>query len=214
MIALFWKALGFLKMIPWQVWAILGAAMSFWLWLGAHDAALTKKVTLDRDAYWQGREKAANDRYAADMNRKRAEVADLVLAGIALRDQLEGVIRAQAAAFQTEFDRLNNRRAAYVTPLADSRCVVPAGFVMQFDAGAAGANGKGAVHDPAAADPGPQLVDAPSGIALSRVSDAVTATQQALGDCRRQVSGWQSFYSTVLIPWHASLAKTLQGTPP
>lgn len=214
MIALFWKALGFLKMIPWQVWAILGAAMSFWLWLGAHDAALTKKVTLDRDAYWQGREKAANDRYAADMNRKRAEVADLVLAGIALRDQLEGVIRAQAAAFDARFTELKNRRAAYVTPLANRACTLTRGVVLQFNAGAAGANGAPEPFASRAANPGTEFVDAPAGVSLDTLTGAIEDTQRALGTCRRQVTGWQSFYSTVLVPWHASLAKTLQGTPP
>lgn len=204
---------GFISKIPWQVWAILGAGVAFMLWLGAHDRALTKKVTAERDTYWQGREKESNDRYAAEMNRKRGEVADLVLAGIAMRDKLEGLIRAQAAAFEVEFTKLNNRRPTYVTSLADSRCIVPAGFILQWDAGAAKANGAPEPDDPAATGPWPQLVDAPSGIPLSRVSEAGTATQQALGDCRRQVSGWQAYYSTVLVPWYDSLSAIVKGSP-
>ncbi len=204
---------GFLKGIPWQVWAVLAAGIAFMIWLGAHDHALGAKVEGERDAYWGAREKAANDKYAADMNRKRGEIADLVLAGIAARDQLEATIRAQAASFDAEMTRIKNRRPAYVTPLADSRCVVPRGFVLQFNASASAANGSPGTHDPGPPEAGTELVDAPAGIALSAVSDAVTGTQQALGECRRQVTGWQQFYSTVLVPWHESLARTLKGAP-
>lgn len=205
---------GFVKNIPWQVWAVLAAGIAFALWLGGHDRELTKKVTAERDTYWQAREKAANDRFAAAMDRKRAQISDLVLAGIEARDRLEGLIRAQAAIFDRDMTALKNRRPAYVTPLADSRCTVPRGFVLQWNAGAARANGSPGADDPAAADPGPELVEAPSGIALSAVADAVTDTQTALGQCRRQVTGWQEFYTTVLVPWHESLANTLKGATP
>lgn len=201
------------SLVPWQVWVAAAAVALAWLWLGAHDRQLTEAVTAKRDAYWQGREKAANDRYAADMARKRAEVADLVLAGIAARDRLEAVIRAQAQSFDAEISRIKTRRPAYVTPLADSRCTVPRGFVLQFNAGAASANGARAPDAPGAADPRPDLVEAPAGIALSAVADAVTDTQRALGECRQQVTGWQRFYSEVLVPWHESLRNTLKGAP-
>lgn len=203
---------GFLGKIPWQVWAILGVSVAFMLWLGAHDRALTKKVTAERDTYWQGREKEANDRYAAEMNRKRGEVADLVLKGIADRDALEKKLREQNAAAERKFTELENRRSAYVTPLADSRCIVPRGFVLQFNAGAAEANGAPEPHGSAAADPGADLVDAASGIPLSAVSRVATDTQAALGKCRTQVIGWQEHWANVLV-WYASLTEILKGSP-
>lgn len=210
-------AFGFLKAIPWKVWAVLGAVAAIWIWLGVHDRALTKRVEGERNAYWQGREKESNDRHADDMNRKRGEISDLVLKGIAEREALDKKLREQAAADAEKFEKLKNRRPDYVTPLADSRCALTRGFVLQFNAGAAAANGTPDPHDPAAPQAGAELVDAPAGVPLSTASGAVSDTQAALGQCRRQVTGWQEHWAQVEA-WYASLLRILtapqQGLTP
>lgn len=59
----------------------------------------------------------------------------------------------------------------YVTALADSRCIVPAGFVQLFDA-----SFSNTIPDPIAAPAGGNvgdIVDRPSGVPLSTVSSAI-----------------------------------------
>jgi hypothetical protein len=204
---------GFLKRIPWQVWAVLAAGLAFMIWLGVHDHALTKKVTLERDTYWQGREKEANDKYAADLNRKRGEISDLVLKGLADRDALEKKLHDQAMAADVKFNELKNRRSNYVTQTANSRCDLTRGVILQFNSGAARANGAPEPVDSRATDPGADLVDRSAGVSLDTLSAGIESTQKALGKCRNQVIGWQQFWSTVVVPWHDSLARTLKGSP-
>jgi hypothetical protein len=90
--------------------------------------------------------------------------------------------------------------------------------VRQFNLDAAGANG----DDPAAvggtAGPGSEPPGAASALALSAYALAVRDTQRALGACRAEVTGWQTYHATVIKPWIASTLEALQqcipkGTP-
>lgn len=73
----------------------------------------------------------------------------------------------------------------YVSPLADSRCIVPAGFVQHHDA----AWGMSAL--PAAA---PELVDQPSGISLSRVESVATENASICHEWKLESLGWRKWY--------------------
>lgn len=150
--------------------------------------AAVKAALAENNAAWQGREDLARAEFEATIQKKRQEVADLVL-----RQQ---EINAQ---WQTVYNRVNADRAAalarrieevprYVTPLADSRCIVPAGFLLHTARAIDAANGKPGVgrQDPAEAVPQETLglVDRPSGVSLS----AVDAWVQRLIDAGK---GWR-----------------------
>lgn len=204
------------RLVPWWAWAGAAALVSAWLWLGWHDHALSAKVRAEVNAQWEERERAAQAKFDADMTRKRGEVADWVLAGVARRDEHADELRRAKQDHDAKFAELEARRPTYVTQKAVADCALTRGVVMQFNAGAARANG--AVDPSAASQPAPGAVDAPAGITLDRYTGSVEATQSALGTCRLQVTGWQQHWADVGA-WYARLATILdtcfptKGTP-
>lgn len=200
-----------LKLIPWQVYAVLGIGLAAYWWLSAHDQAIEERVTKERDAYHQGLQKKANDQAKARLARAQAEIADWVLKYVAVRDDLESQLRGEKKKLAEANADLKVLRSKNVTAYANSRCNLTRGAVLQFNAGAASANGTATSPTPAAPPTGPDLVDAPADISLDSFVAAINDTQAALGDCRIQVKGWQQFWSNVVTPWYKSLDQTLQG---
>lgn len=83
----------------------------------------------------------------------------------------------------------------YVTAKADAACIVPNGFVELHDAAAGGSPLAGV---PSAAG-GP--VDAPSGIALSRVADTVTVNYGSWWALYDEVKAWRAWYPAQAAIW-------------
>lgn len=204
------------RFFPWQAWAIAAAIAAAWLWLGWHDHSLRAEERTEVNAQWEERQREAQAKFDAAMDVKRGEVSDLVLAGLARRDAHAGELRQSQADHDAKFAALAARRPTYVTQKAVADCSLTRGVVLQFNAGAARANG--AVDPPSASQPGADAVDAPARIALDRYTRAVEDTQSALGTCRLQVTGWQQHWVDVGL-WYASLARILdtcfpsKGTP-
>lgn len=204
-------ALNFLAAVPRPVWYVLGAALALWLYTGWIDRGARKDERAKVNATWEEKERVADARFAAEMNRKRGEVADWVLAGLATRDAHARELRESEIKHEAAFTDLANRRRNYVTEKAVRDCPVTRGMVMQFNSGAARANG---TVDPAPApDPAPGVADAPAGIALDRYTGRIEDTQAALGSCRGQVLGWQRHWSDVTA-WYAGLARILESCFP
>lgn len=76
-----------------------------------------------------------------------------------------------------------------VSPAADARCVIPAGFVRAHDAAASGL--------PATAAGAGQSDEAASGLELSAVARTVAGNYGACREAAEQVTGWQDFYRQV-----------------
>jgi hypothetical protein len=74
----------------------------------------------------------------------------------------------------------------YVTPEADRRCVIPAGYVRLRDAAGAGV----AVVPPAAG----QSVDADSGLALSDLAENDIANAASFNLLLTEVKAWRGWY--------------------
>lgn len=100
------------------------------------------------------------------------------------------------------FITLEKEVPVYVTSLADSRCIIPRGFVLHHDAAAA-------ARTPA--DPGAAggLVDADSGIALSTVAGTVSENYAACHDAFDEVRRWREWYADFRAQW-ALLRKSIQ----
>lgn len=137
--------------------------------------------------------------------RRRVEVAEFVVdlsaKAAALREKLN---RDQGEA-RTVTRTLIQEVPRYVTPLADSRCVVPLGFVQHHDAAWAAR-----MPDPAAAAGG--LVDQPSGVPLSRVESVATENAGACHDLRAEAAAWRSWYADI-EPKFTEFARRTQGQP-
>ena len=208
MIWLFLKgAWAFLAKIPWQVWALLALAAAFFGYGEYRDHKATKRTEARVNAAWEKRQADAQKAFAVAMQKKREQVADLVVDGIAKSDAQERELRDERARHDATFAQLKARRTDYVTEAANRNCILTRGVVLHFNAGAARANGT-ADPSPAPAPPA-DLVDAPAGVSLDQYAGAVEATQDALGSCRSQVTGWQRYWHDVNA-WQEKLGGILE----
>ncbi len=107
--------------------ALLAAAL-WWAHSWDLDRKLTAQSGAQAAAYEREKQQAANE-FAAAINAKRAEVAQLVSAQQALNETW----RARWTAAKAQADQLRSadlkKVSAYVTPVSDSRCIVPVGFL-------------------------------------------------------------------------------------
>lgn len=162
-------------LIPgWRIWgtlALLAAAAGGLLWW-RHDIGAKATADLRREI-------------AESHERRRREVADYVADMSARNTALAGELRAERGREKTNTQTLIKEVTRYVTPLADSRCVVPHGFVLHHDAAWRGTP----VPAPAGGS-----VDAPSGIPLSRVESVNTENAGACRDLLTEVRGWRRWY--------------------
>lgn len=125
------------------------------------------------------REKQAKREAAAEaVARKRERAAEKVS-----RDVAEDLVR-EVVRVETVTKTLVKEVPVYVTPDADARCVVPAGFVQHHDAAAAGQ----------LPEPPGRSVDADSGLELSAVSETVAFNYGLANAWRAEVIAWRTWY--------------------
>lgn len=116
---------------------------------------------------------------------RRAEVAEFVVDMSARNLKQREASEAEKRALQESTKTLVEKVPVYVTKLADSRCIVPAGFVQHY----AAAWGMPAV--PGIAD---RPVDADSGIPLSRVESVTTENAGICREARAESAAWRAWY--------------------
>lgn len=219
-------------MVPWrkwQTWALIGGALAIfggYVWLDVHDQALLAGAAKEKAdavaaerAACRKREKDSNDHYAHQLADLQAYIdgraADEAKHDQALRD---AAARERAARAKAE-DQLANERTRNVTAEAARLCTLTRGVVLQFNAGAAEANGGDELAIAAAGASGGLAVDAPAGLPLAAYTGAVEGTQRALRACRAQVTGWQRYHAEVIVPWIATAIEaanrcTVKGASP
>ena len=164
---------------------ILYALIAAWFW---HQSEIVDAI------------KAHNQKATAE---RQAYVSDL-LVGISDREakrQAEASAERSRIAVTTE--ALIKGVPSYVTKFADTRCVVPVGFVQHFNA----AWGLSAL--PAASS---ELIDKPSGVLLSDIERANTCNAGAAVSDRAEVRKWREWYAENK-PKYDALARGDGGKP-
>lgn len=160
----------------WKLWAaaavlaLVAGGLAWW----RHDIAARATAELRAEI-------------ATSQARRREEVAEYVLDMSARNTALVGELLLERGRVKTETRYLKQKVTDYVTPLADSRCIVPRGFVLHFDAAW---SGRGAALPGSAG----RLVDEPSGVPLSRVEDVVTDNAGACHELLAEVRAWRRWY--------------------
>lgn len=168
-----------------------------WVLLGLLAAALA--IAVSSEQFGENRQENADKakllaeerKTSAERDKRYEAVAQLVV-DQGKRDAAAALELEQAHArviVVTKFIR--EKVPAYVTPLADSRCIVPVGFVQLFNAAASGQADQADTSAPATT--GGLSVDRPSGVALSAVG---TRTVDNFGTCHEletQVAGWKKY---------------------
>ena len=180
-------ALLFLRGVDWRIYAAL-AAFAGVMWYG-HAQKMQER------AEWETKIAAAHEQ-------RRAEVADFVVGMSARNTALAAALATERGNIKTETVTLQKEVTRYVTPAADSRCVVPVGFVQHFNA----AWGLSAL--PAATS---GLVDAPSGIPLSRVESVTSDNAGAAREWKAEAIGWRKWYGVHAEKFNAFARKTDAG---
>lgn len=125
---------------------------------------------------------------------QRAEVAAWVVEMTNRESAARSRYERLAAERREIFITLEKEIPIYVTPLADSRCVIPVGFVHHHDAAAA------ARAAPVPTPSGGSL-DADSGVALSAVERTVAANYAACHDAIAEVRRWREWYAVLRAEW-------------
>lgn len=105
-------------------------------------------------------------------------------------------ITAQQVRIEYRTKTIIEKVPVYVTAEADAACSVPVGFVVLHDAAASGSEAK----LPAA--PGGS-VEAPSGVALSTVSETVAVNYGIAYQWRAEALGWREWYERQASEWNA-----------
>lgn len=168
----------------------------------AYEMGDTNRANADKAATLAGKELADKDRGALEAKLQQQQT-DARAQSIAMNRQLEEERAKSHVVIQTIVKEV----PTYVTALADSRCIVPDGFVQLFDA-----SFRSSVPDLFAGVAGgdrSSLVDRPSGIPLSQVSSAVAENaglcheweSQARG-LRKRVELVESFYNQLRSTAH------------
>jgi hypothetical protein len=147
---------------------------------------------------------------AAEVDKRRASVAEYVVDMSARNTALQANLAAERGKIKAETQTLVKTVTNYVTPLADRQCVVPAGFVQHHDAA-----WSMSALPPAAVG----LVDAPSGIPLSRVERVASENAGIAHEWRAEALGWRKWYADRRAEHSAWCRKTnacaaLPGTAP
>lgn len=130
----------------------------------------------------------------------RAKVSEWVVEMVEREARARAAYAKLAAERREIFITLQKEVPVYVTSLADSRCIIPRGFVLHHDAAAAA----GAAPDPGAAG---GSVDADSGLALSTVAGTVTENYAICHDAIAEVKRWREWYAEFSAQWEKLRAK-------
>ena len=168
-----------------------------WFLLGLVVAALAIAVSSEQfgEHRQENADKAAlleqERKTTAEVDKRHEAIAQLVVDQTARDAARDRELEEARKNVRTVFQYLPAKVPAYVTPLADARCVVPVGFVqLHNDA----ATGKAATADLAAsADGGGLSVDRPSGVALSAVGSIVVDNYGTCHELETQVAGWKAY---------------------
>lgn len=184
--------------------ALLGLVANRWVLGGLAIAA----AVYGANAWHQGKIRAAvearDQAWERALEAERAKRRDAVSAWVlelAERDaRWRELYNKAAAERRVVFQTILKEVPFYVTPLADSRCVIPRGFVFLHDAAAAGG---------APAVPGGSggLVDSDSGVALSAVGATVAENYGSCHDAFAEVAEWRRWYPEARAWWEGLRAK-------
>lgn len=176
----------------------VAAVLAAWWW---HTSAIDDAVEA-RDKHWAGK-------IEAERTRHRGIVADWVLEMADRDEKARERYEAKKADRVVVYETLEKEVPVYVTPLADSRCIVPRGFVLHHDAAAAARL--------AAIPEGPGgLVDADSGLALSTVERTVSENYAACNAAIDEVTEWRRWYPEARESYNRlrdRLAQPHEGSP-
>lgn len=154
-------------LLDWRTWAFV-AVISASIWL-RHDGVMSERHK------WEAQ--------VAEMARAaRKQEAAANEAATEMREAL----REKQIVVRTETKTLIQEVPVYVTSNADRACVVPAGFVLHHDAAA------NLSRLPA---PAVGLIDAPSGIPLSRVESVVAQNYGVAHELAAEVRAWRDWYA-------------------
>jgi len=154
-------------LLDWRMWAAIGLiAGAFWL---RHTGVMAER------AEWEAKVVKMQD--AARIQEAAANE---------ITTQLREALREKQLVIRTETKTLIEEVPVYVTSNADRACIVPAGFVLHHDSAA------NLSHLPV---PAAGLVDAPSGIPLSRVESVVTQNYGAAHELAAEVRTWRNWYA-------------------
>lgn len=134
---------------------------------------------------------------------RRAEVAEFVVDMSARNLKQREAADAEKRALQESTKTLVEKVPVYVSKLADSRCIVPVGFVQHYGA----AWGVSAIPDAAGRN-----LDADSGVPLSRVESVTTENAGICREARAESAAWRAWYR-VEKSKHDAFARGTVGKP-
>lgn len=185
----------FLKMIPWQVWAILGALA----------AAVVYTLWIDHRAYERGERHATEKYERIRLAEREAQIKADQAASFALSQLTERLDRARVdeekrlqdaeIARRDEVKRLEGRFHALVSATQLARCPdVPRGFLRFWTEASAFANGR---VDSAPAPASAESLDPPSGVPLPAVASTITGQAGAYKACAERQAGWLKYHEQV-----------------
>lgn len=163
-------------------------------WLVAALAVIALLVGVHHHGFKAGvaHEKAAQ---AERLAKARKEVAKREAKAGGITDQARASHGRELVRIQTRTVTLIKEVPTYVSPAADTRCVIPVGFVRIHDAAAAGSS------ELSTAAGGP--LDAPSGIELSSVADTLIGNYGVAYQWRAEALTWRAWYARQKAAWDA-----------
>jgi hypothetical protein len=215
-----WSTLwGFLKKLPWQVWAVISVAVALYagyLWVD-HRGYARGKAAAEAVA-------AANERERVRLQKRADDIAQDALDGLAaslIQQQLDREAELQAAEERRLDDLAKLKGKAHVTPVEAARCPdVPRSYLLFRAAAAAYANG---ADDPAPAAAGAIPSDAPSGVSLAPVdgapavgpvlSETDTGQAGAYRVCAERNKAWLKYKADV-DAYSLEVTRILKGDSP
>jgi len=121
--------------------------------------------------------------------------------------QVRSELQAKLSATRERTRTLIKEVPVYVSARADSRCIVPRGFVQLHDAAARG--DLLAVLPGAASGP----LDTDSGLGLSSVADTVVKNYGQAHDAISEVTAWREWYVKQKAIYEAQRAKAMSAIP-
>lgn len=139
-------------------------------------------------------EKAANAKLVAAAMERAAEVSK---ASDAISKNARTAHEADLARIAELTTKLQQKVTTYVTPQADRRCVIPAGYVRLRDAAGAGLN-----PVPGAAG---GSVDADSGLVLSDLAANDVTNAAAFNTAVAEVKAWRGWYAAQADLWNKNI---------
>lgn len=173
-----------------KIWAFLKSPLGRWAFVIAGALLITALVYQGGVSAGADRERAANAKLVAEATDRAAKVAKASSA------VSEAARRDHAAALANIADlttKLQQKVPAYVTPEADRRCVIPAGYVRMRDAAGAGV-------DPVPAAAGGSL-DVDSGLVLSDLARNDVTNAAAFHTAVAELKAWRGWYAAQAELW-------------